>query len=88
MDADGHGALTHLGIDTVKLKGEGFEAPAKKGDRVIRGQGVIRWNPAAVEAAGSSPISPVVPIDAAADRIRKVIEDAHVTRGKALFTRF
>ncbi|MGW7126543.1 PTS sugar transporter subunit IIA, partial [Streptomyces sp. NPDC054901] len=45
MDAEGRGVLTHLGIDTVKLKGEGFEALVKKGDRVTRGQGVIRWNP-------------------------------------------
>ncbi|MET9541070.1 PTS glucose transporter subunit IIA [Streptomyces sp. NPDC006553] len=86
MDAEGHGVLTHLGIDTVELKGGGFEAPVKKGDRVTRGQGVIRWNPAAVEAAGQAPISPVVATDATADRTREVIEDAHVTRGEALFT--
>ncbi|MGW7125995.1 PTS glucose transporter subunit IIA, partial [Streptomyces sp. NPDC054901] len=44
------------------------------------------WNPAAVEAAGKSPISPVVAVDATADRLREVIDDAHVTRGEALFT--
>ena len=50
--------LTHLGIDTVQLNGEGFELLVNKGDTVQRGQPVVRWNPAAVEAAGKSPICP------------------------------
>lgn len=49
VDADGHGVLTHLGIDTVQLNGEGFELLVSKGDTVTRGQAVIRWNPAEVE---------------------------------------
>lgn len=51
MDEDGHGVLTHLGIDTVQLNGEGFELLVSKGDQVKRGQPVISWNPAAVEAS-------------------------------------
>ncbi len=31
VDAEGHGVLTHLGIDTVQLNGEGFELLVNKG---------------------------------------------------------
>ena len=38
VDDQGHGVLTHLGIDTVQLNGEGFELLVNKGDTVTRGQ--------------------------------------------------
>lgn len=48
----GRGVLVHLGVDTVKLLGEGFEKLAAKGDQVTQGQPLIRWNPAGVETQG------------------------------------
>lgn len=51
VDDQGHGVLTHLGIDTVQLNGEGFELLVNKGDTVTRGQGIVRWDPAGVEAS-------------------------------------
>ncbi|NEE19998.1 PTS glucose transporter subunit IIA, partial [Streptomyces sp. SID7499] len=45
VDSEGHGVLTHLGIDTVQLNGEGFELLVNKGDTVTRGQGIVRWDP-------------------------------------------
>ncbi|MFC9329890.1 PTS glucose transporter subunit IIA [Kitasatospora sp. NPDC057015] len=85
MDADGHGVLTHLGIDTVQLNGEGFELLVSKGDQVRRGQPVIKWNPAAVEAAGKSPISPIVALEASADALSTVAESGEVAMGADLF---
>ncbi|MGE6775996.1 PTS sugar transporter subunit IIA, partial [Bacillus velezensis] len=41
VDSDGHGVLTHLGIDTVQLNGEGFELLVSKGDTVTRGQAMV-----------------------------------------------
>ena len=38
----------------MQLNGEGFELLVNKGDTVKRGQGIVRWDPAAVEAAGKS----------------------------------
>lgn len=55
-----HGVLTHLGIDTVQLNGEGFELLIAKGDTVKRGQPVVRWDPAEVEVAGKSSVCPIV----------------------------
>jgi glucose-specific phosphotransferase system IIA component len=86
MDSDGHGVLIHLGIDTVQLNGEGFELLVSKGDQVTRGQPVIRWNPAAVEAAGKSPISPIVALEASGEALSSVAETGEVASGGELFT--
>lgn len=86
VDDEGHGVLTHLGIDTVQLNGEGFELLVAKGDRVERGQPVVRWDTAAVEEAGKSPISPVVALDADGGALSAVAEDGEIKAGEALFT--
>ncbi|MFD0685288.1 PTS sugar transporter subunit IIA [Actinomadura fibrosa] len=86
VDAEGHGVLVHLGIDTVKLKGEGFELLAAEGDEVTAGQPVVGWNPAVIEAGGRSPICAVVALDANADALSDVREAGEVTTGDELFT--
>lgn len=85
VDERGHGVLTHIGIDTVQLNGEGFELLVNKGDRVTRGQGIVRWNPAAVEAAGKSPICPVVALEATADALSELRDTGDVKTGDTLF---
>ncbi|MFJ3924504.1 PTS glucose transporter subunit IIA [Streptomyces sp. NPDC090022] len=86
VDDQGHGVLTHLGIDTVQLNGEGFELLVNKGDTVARGQAVIRWNPQAVEEAGKSPICPVVALEATAESLGDVVEDGDLKANDALFS--
>lgn len=86
VDAEDHGVLTHLGIDTVQLNGEGFELLVKKGDTVRRGQAVVRWDPAAVEAVGKSPVCPVVALDATAESLSAVSLGGEVKAGDALFS--
>lgn len=85
VDGDGHGVLTHLGIDTVQLNGEGFELLAAKGDTVQRGAPIVRWDPAAVEARGKSPVSPVIALEATADSLAAVMEEGAVEPGTKLF---
>jgi PTS system N-acetylglucosamine-specific IIA component len=85
VDDNGHGVLTHLGIDTVQLNGEGFELLVNKGDTVRRGQGVVRWNPAAVEAAGKSAICPVVALEATAEALSDLRDNGDVKAGDSLF---
>lgn len=70
----------------MQLNGEGFELLVNKGDTVTRGQAVIRWDPAAVEAAGKSPICPVVALEATADSLAGVVEDGDVKADDALFS--
>jgi sugar PTS system EIIA component len=85
VDGEGHGVLTHLGIDTVQLNGEGFELLVNKGDTVKRGQVIVRWDPAAVEAAGKSPVCPIVALEAAADCLAGLRKDGDVKAGDTLF---
>jgi PTS system N-acetylglucosamine-specific IIA component len=85
VDAEGHGVLTHLGIDTVQLNGEGFELLVQKGEAVGRGQAVVRWDPADVEAKGKSPICPVVALEATAEALSGLKEDGSVKAGEFLF---
>jgi sugar PTS system EIIA component len=85
VDDEGHGILTHLGIDTVQLNGEGFELLAAKGDSVSRGQAVVRWDPAAIEAAGKSPVCPVIALEASAEALGGVASDGDVAAGDTLF---
>jgi PTS system N-acetylglucosamine-specific IIA component len=81
---DGKGVLVHLGIDTVQLKGEGFQLLAAEGDRVSAGQPVVAWDPAAIEASGRSPVCPVVALDALSEAVTGVAHGAvHV--GDELF---
>ncbi|MEV5983030.1 PTS glucose transporter subunit IIA [Streptomyces sp. NPDC052114] len=86
VDDQGHGVLTHLGIDTVQLNGEGFELLVNKGDTVQRGQAVVRWDPAAVEAAGKSPVCPIVALEATAESLSDLVEAGDVKAGDALFS--
>ncbi len=85
VDSEGHGVLTHLGIDTVQLNGAGFDLLVAKGDRVRRGQPVVRWNPVDVEAAGRSPICPVVALDAGSGALSNIQESGEVASGGSLF---
>jgi PTS system glucose-specific IIA component len=84
---DGRGVLVHLGIDTVQLKGAGFELLAQEGDAVEPGTAVVRWNPADVEAGGRSPVCPVVALDAGADAVSDPEPVGRwLTAGERLFT--
>jgi sugar PTS system EIIA component len=82
----GAGILVHLGIDTVQLKGEGFEVLATEGDQVDAGAPVVRWDPTAVEAGGRSPVCPIVALDASPDELADVVEDGDLAVGAPLFS--
>ena len=85
VPAHGHGGLGHLGIDTVQMNGEGFELLVNKGDTVTRGQGVVRWNPAAVETAGKSAVCPIVALEATAEALSDLRDNGDVKAGDSLF---
>lgn len=57
---DGVELLIHVGLDTVKLKGEHYTAHVQNGDKVKRGQLLLEFDPAAIAAAGYDVITPVV----------------------------
>ena len=52
--------LIHVGMNTVSLKGEGFTAYVKSGDRVEKGQLLLEFDIPAIQQAGYSVITPVI----------------------------
>jgi PTS system beta-glucosides-specific IIC component len=57
---DGVEVLVHVGIDTVRLKGEGFTVSVAKGDRVEAGDLLATVNLETIKAAGYDPTTIVV----------------------------
>ena len=57
---DGIELLIHVGMDTVKLNGEGFTAKADVGDKVKRGQLLLEFSPDVIKKAGYITTTPVV----------------------------
>lgn len=52
--------LVHVGLDTVNLKGKGFEAHVKAGDKVKKGDLLLDVDLALLEAEGYDIITPVL----------------------------
>jgi PTS system glucose-specific IIA component len=82
---DGVGVLVHLGIDTVKLDGRGFEVLVSQGSTVEAGTPMVRWDPAALTDA-MSPLVPVVVMDRPKGSVPPPAEDARAAAGDVLFT--
>jgi PTS system beta-glucosides-specific IIC component len=56
--------LIHVGIDTVNLKGEGFDVKVKNGDRVETGTPLVVFDRAVIEKAGYALVTPVIVLNA------------------------
>jgi glucose-specific phosphotransferase system IIA component len=63
LGPDGIGVLVHLGIDTVRLEGRGFELHVADGVTVAAGDPVVTWDISVTRAEGLSPVVPVVAMD-------------------------
>ncbi len=50
----------HIGLDTIELKGEGFENIATEGQVVKAGTPIVRFDRATIEHMGKVMLSPVV----------------------------
>lgn len=52
--------IVHVGLDTIELRGEGFERLATEGDTVEAGQPIVRFDLETIRSAGYDPVTPVV----------------------------
>lgn len=57
---DGIELIVHLGLDTIELKGAGFENIATEGQEVKAGTPIVRFDRPTIERAGKVMLSPVV----------------------------
>ena len=58
--SNGAELLMHLGIDTVELKGEGFTAHVKAGDKVSVGDKLVTFDLAAIKKKGYKMTTPII----------------------------
>ncbi|QNK89349.1 PTS transporter subunit EIIC [Sporosarcina sp. resist] len=56
----GREILIHVGIDTVKLDGKGFEALVAQGDQVKKGQPLLRFDVDYIKEHATSIITPII----------------------------
>ncbi|MFC6013440.1 PTS sugar transporter subunit IIA [Nocardia lasii] len=81
----GVGILVHLGIDTVKLKGEGFELLATEGDTVEADTPIVTFDPTELATTGYSMICPVVVMDSPKNSVHADTIGTEVPAGALLF---
>lgn len=76
--------LIHVGIDTVNLKGEGFDVKVSNGDRVDVGDPLVVFDRAVIEKAGYPLITPVIVLNADAFETVDPVELGTVSAGAPL----
>ena len=84
--ADGLGILVHLGINTVRLDGAGFELVATEGSTVSAGDPMVTWDPAAVTGDDITTTVMVVVLDRPAGTVSSPALGKDVTAGEPLFS--
>lgn len=57
---EGYDILMHIGIDTLKLRGEGFKAFVEEGDIVNSGDALIEFPLDIIREKAKSPITPII----------------------------
>jgi PTS system glucose-specific IIA component len=86
LDPDGVGVLVHLGINTVRLEGRGFEVLVEQGSTVEAGDPMVRWDPSSISGEGLSAVVPVVAMDRPKGSVPAPAAGTVVGSGDLLFT--
>ncbi|MQW23461.1 MULTISPECIES: glucose PTS transporter subunit IIA [unclassified Lactococcus] len=81
---DGVEVLIHIGLDTVSLNGEGFEAHVKQNDNVTKGELLITVDIDKVKKEGYSVITPVVITNSMIYQDLSIISNQEVSVGDDL----
>jgi len=84
--ADGLGILVHLGINTVRLDGAGFELVATEGSTVSAGDPMVTWDPSGISGDDITTTVMVVVLDRPAGTVDSPVLGKDVTAGEPLFS--
>jgi glucose-specific phosphotransferase system IIA component len=76
--------IVHVGLDTIEMRGEGFEKLASEGDRVEAGQPIVRFDLDGIKDSGYDPVTPVV-VTNAEDHPVSNLRTGEVSAGDPLF---
>ncbi len=84
--AEGLGILVHLGINTVRLDGVGFELVATEGSTVSAGDPMVTWDPSGISGDDITTTVMVVVLDRPAGTVDSPMLGKDVTAGEPLFS--
>ena len=76
--------IVHVGLDTIEMRGAGFEKVATEGDRVQAGQPIVRFDLDEIKNSGYDPVTPVV-VTNAEDHPVSNLRTGEVRAGEPLF---
>lgn len=78
--------LIHVGVDTVNMKGDGFELLVEAGQKVKAGQKLMTFDIAKIKAAGYSPVAAVLLTNSDDYPEFKVVKTGKTQRLEEVFT--
>lgn len=77
--------LIHIGIDTVKLNGEGFEVLVENGQKVKKGDPMLKLNLDYLKKHAPSIVSPVVCTELEDNQKIRLLKEGEIQTGEELF---
>ncbi|WP_160678884.1 glucose-specific PTS transporter subunit IIBC [Clostridium sp. C8-1-8] len=80
--SNGRELLIHVGIDTVDLKGEGFELIVEVGQKVKKGEPLLKIDVEYIRANAKSIISPVIFTNMSEDEVIRIASNKDVVSGE------
>nr|WP_269141255.1 phosphoenolpyruvate--protein phosphotransferase [Sphingomonas sp. IC-56] len=86
LAGEGAEILMHIGLDTVAMNGQGFGPCVQVGDRVRKGDPLIRFDLDAVVCGAPSAVTPVVLLETPGYTLARTRDDGLVVPGEAIFT--
>ncbi len=85
VTATGISMLIHMGIDTVKLNGEGFKVFVKNGQNVKKGEPLMELDLAFLNQQAPSMVSPILCTELEPNQTIKLLAEGPVKAGEPLF---
>ena len=82
---NGISVLLHMGIDTVKLEGKGFEVLTEQGSKVKKGDPLLKLDLEYLKANAPSLMSPVLCTELGENQKVRLLKEGEVEKGEALF---
>ncbi len=77
--------LIHMGIDTVKLNGEGFKVFVKNGQKVAKGEPLMELDLAYLNQQAPSMVSPILCTELEENQTTKMLAEGPIKAGEPLF---
>ncbi|MGN0304984.1 MAG: glucose PTS transporter subunit IIA [Lachnospiraceae bacterium] len=85
LTESGISLLIHVGIDTVKLNGEGFEVLVENGQKVKKGTPLLRLNLEYLKQNAPSLVSPVICTELLENQKVRLLQTGKIQAGEPLF---